>query len=148
MIPGKHYFLHSVKTQEQGTSVGPRRRNPPKKNPPGTGHTSDRLGCLAIFLRQRVKTFDQDFDQLHRFANHLHFNNHRSAGPMARRLTTNQEIAGSIPASIKNIIHHMDYNTFAFHVLFGKYPFARHLLYGVYGRTVCCTTDPSRTSMP
>jgi hypothetical protein len=28
------------------------------------------------------------------------FNNHRSAGPMARRLTTNQEIAGSIPASI------------------------------------------------
>ena len=29
-----------------------------------------------------------------------YFNNHRSAGPMARRLTTNQEIAGSIPASI------------------------------------------------
>ena len=27
--------------------------------------------------------------------------NNRSAGPMARRLTTNQEIAGSIPASIK-----------------------------------------------
>ena len=27
-----------------------------------------------------------------------------SAGPMARRLTTNQEIAGSIPASIKNDI--------------------------------------------
>ena len=26
----------------------------------------------------------------------------RSAGPMARRLTTNQEIAGSIPASINN----------------------------------------------
>ena len=26
--------------------------------------------------------------------------NNRSAGPMARRLTTNQEIAGSIPASI------------------------------------------------
>jgi hypothetical protein len=27
----------------------------------------------------------------------------RSAGPMARRLTTNQEIAGSIPASINMI---------------------------------------------
>jgi hypothetical protein len=51
-------FFDSVKTtQEQGTSMGPRRRNPPKKNPPGTGHTSDRLGCLAIFLRQRVKNF-------------------------------------------------------------------------------------------
>lgn len=29
--------------------------------------------------------------------------NNRSAGPMARRLTTNQEIAGSIPASINNM---------------------------------------------
>jgi hypothetical protein len=28
--------------------------------------------------------------------------NNRSAGPMARRLTTNQEIAGSIPASINS----------------------------------------------
>jgi ABC-type bacteriocin/lantibiotic exporter with double-glycine peptidase domain len=32
------------------------------------------------------------------------FINNRSAGPMARRLTTNQEIAGSIPASINTTL--------------------------------------------
>jgi hypothetical protein len=36
----------------------------------------------------------------------------RSAGPMARRLTTNQEIAGSIPASIKKISPHFEMSLF------------------------------------
>jgi hypothetical protein len=34
-----------------------------------------------------------------------HTINHWSAGPMARRLTTNQEIAGSIPASINTVFY-------------------------------------------
>jgi hypothetical protein len=42
------------------------------------------------------------------------FNNNRSAGPMARRLTTNQEIAGSIPASINVLLPDLGSSFFAF----------------------------------
>ena len=115
MIPGK-YFLHDSVRGSMGASIG-LVRNTPKKNPRGTGHTSDRLGCLATFCfgRQRMKNFGSRFQNtLHRFVKRLLFNNHRSAGPMARRLTTNQEIAGSIPASINNVIHHLGDNIFYF----------------------------------
>jgi hypothetical protein len=49
----------------------------------------------------------------------IFFSNDRSAGPMARRLTTNQEIAGSIPASIKILLPDLGRSIFAFCLVCG-----------------------------
>ena len=60
-----------------------------------SGHFRD-ISAAEAFCREEI-FFDTMVQQL---VLQCLFNNHRSAGPMARRLTTNQEIAGSIPASI------------------------------------------------
>jgi hypothetical protein len=57
-------------------------------NPPGGCHRS----LPKRFRPPKFATICSTFRRLH--------SSNRSAGPMARRLTTNQEIAGSIPASI------------------------------------------------
>jgi hypothetical protein len=60
----------------------------------------------ALDYESRDCRFDPCVDQLWYsnvttcVTNIMSFFSLRSAGPMARRLTTNQEIAGSIPASI------------------------------------------------
>ena len=58
-------------------------------------------GRLSMFRIDGFDAFDGTFDLVYIINWFASVTRNRSAGPMARRLTTNQEIAGSIPASIK-----------------------------------------------
>jgi hypothetical protein len=71
-------------------------RNPPKKA------LLKRSNFGSSRSAQVVRGPPREFSTLHVPLILLLFNKNRSAGPMARRLTTNQEIAGSIPASIND----------------------------------------------
>jgi hypothetical protein len=86
-VRGYTFHVYSIKSMGQAWSS-----SEPSEESPDWTVILRTLSAFAGFLRK--------FFILHERMNFSCFNNNRSAGPMARRLTTNQEIAGSIPASI------------------------------------------------